>query len=818
MLDFITQFWAPITIGFIVFLLFIWFLLSYCMPAINILKNIQRLLSLDVFKKLNSYDAVQKKDALDGFFDEEKSFNPTMYHAWQMYSKTLHPHMKSIDGEMQTVNLRSTAPSDLFFSHSLLVDNPLNVEFFKHIAGIMTGIGIIGTFGGLLMGLSKFDPTGDPANVQNSLALLLHGVRDAFIASGIAIFLAMLTIAIEKYILKKCYIQLEKFNTSVDSLFEADEVGEEYLEKLVKSSEENANHSKWIKDSLVGEFKTLMTNLMSEQQKNQQELAHQMIEISTKNAHDMANQVGQSIADALQDPLAKIAGSVQKVSDDQGTAVQDLMTDALTMFIERLESTFGNQMNGMSDMMNESVHAMRDMQRGFSQLITDMRHNSEASTDGLEKHMVSMLAEIQHKQNEMGNAMTDLMTQVRDNVAQIGDKGTEVTERMNAVVVDILDQMNHSMSGMMANIGQKRLEQDRLVLENQHTLHQATTGVVNESVHVMREMQSGFNQLVSDMRHNSVASTEDLEKHMVSMLAEIQHKQNEMGNAMTDLMTSFRNNVAQIGDKGTETTEKMSSIVAEMLDKANDSMFGMITNISQKRIEQDLLFTENNKKIQQITTSAVHELTAQISRLLEESRLAIQSHRQNIDTLNQVSMNSIHGMSEGAEKIRLAADRFNESGQSLSTVTKESGELLSQINTISNTLNKTTSQLHMLIDNYQESKNSVDQAIQTLESVVLAAQKEAGMSSEMLIDMQKMTQALGSVRQDMEDYLEQINEVLVKVFDSFGDAVESSLNKSLGSFDNTLDQAVSRLASGIESLGDVTDELAEMSQRNLRRN
>ncbi|KTF07033.1 hypothetical protein MGSAQ_001472 [marine sediment metagenome] len=34
----------------------------------------------------------------------------------------------------------------------------------------------------------------------------------------------------------------------------------------------------------------------------------------------------------------------------------------------------------------------------------------------------------------------------------------------------------------------------------------------------------------------------------------------------------------------------------------------------------------------------------------------------------------------------------------------------------------------------------------------------------------------------------------MKSFDSFGSSVESSLNQSLVSFDNTLDQAVKRLA------------------------
>lgn len=46
--------------------------------------------------------------------------------------------------------LRATVPAETFFTEQALVDTPLRTEFFKHVPGILTGIGIIGTFYGLL--------------------------------------------------------------------------------------------------------------------------------------------------------------------------------------------------------------------------------------------------------------------------------------------------------------------------------------------------------------------------------------------------------------------------------------------------------------------------------------------------------------------------------------------------------------------------------------------------------------------------------------------------------------------------------------------
>ena len=683
MLDIFTQYWLPIVITIIVCILLVVFVLKYFVPAWNLYSKIKKTI-IEVQESKNSPKS-KHKELL------EQHFKDTPFqHAWDMYKVTLHDERGSVDGEDALIRSRTTASSEYFFNQSLLVDTPLNVEFFKHLPGIITGIGIIGTFGGLLIGLNSFDPAGDPANVQSSLGNLLHGVRDAFIASGIAIFIAMLMTGVEKAWLRTCYAKLEELTTEIDQLFESDDVGEQYLNRILVSSEQSAKQAKDLKDGLVGDLKTMLQNLTDAQQQASQELARQLIESQNKTSQDMAKQIGQSITESLQAPLDKIASSVQQVSGDQGAAVQDLLTDVLTTFMSRLETTFGSQMTGMSEMMNQSVSAMREMQQGFNQLIADMRNSSEASAQVLEQQMLSMLSGIEQKQQEMTNTLNTVLEQVQQSVVKIGETGTDAAQQMGLQVADMLTQLNTKIAGMVDGITQQRMEQDRVIAENQQALHQTTTGLIDG-------------------------------------------------------------------------------------------------------------------------------LAEKITQLLQESQIAIQSSRDNIEKLTQVTTHSISGMNESAEKMRLAAERFTQAGQSLSGITEQSAALLTQVNTLSNGLTATSNQLRTLVSDYQQSKDSVQQAISTLEKVIETAQREAGMSSQMLSDTQKMTDSLNQVSQEMQGYLNQVNDVLVKGFNSFGDAVESSLTRALGSFDNTLEQAVKRLAGAIEGLDDVAEELADMAQRHTQR-
>lgn len=658
------------------------FFLNYLSPAKELNHKISQL--ADELDKLNDNSNLDK-DSLDDKFDG----NPSLKQAWISYKKTFHDTYETVDGEAKVAYSRATVPSEVFFTESIVVDIPLKVDFYKHLPGIITGVGIIVTFLGLLIGLLAFDPAGNPDKVQDSLALLLTGVAEAFMASGLAIAAAMVITWREKSWLRQCYAQLQRLNTAIDNAFTADESGEEYLAKLLKSSQANEVNARQLKDSLVNDLKAMMTNLVEENKRNQTAFAAQLSDSYAQTSQSMATQIGDSIKDSLQDPLEKIASSVQKVSGDQGSAVQDLMTDVLAAFMSKLETTFGGQMTGMSEMMTQSVTAMREMQSGFSQLMTDMQTNSEVSTKTLETQMAKMMDDIHQKQNEMSTQMTEMVENLSAGSAKIGDQGLHAVEQLNSKVSEMVSGLGTSMSGLLSNVAEQRIDQDRQILDNQQKLH-----------------------------------------------------------------------------------------------------------------EQSSVLIDN--------------LGSEIKELIVHSQNAVQSHKENIQKLSQVTTDSITGMNTGADKMRLASEQFTTAGSSLVTVTGKTSELIAEVNTTSTNMTSASSNLIELIRDYKNSQNSVNIAIETLENLIQQSKSEAGMSSKMLNDMQNMTTALDKVKMEMQEYLSEVSDVLVKSFDSFGTSVESSLNHSLLSFDNTLDQAVKRLATGVEGLGDVVENLEDLTQKTRR--
>ena len=107
-------------------------------------------------------------------------------HLWDEYDDTLHEVKSAGNGTVELTEVRATAPAEMFFTRDVLVDSRLFDDFTRHLPGVLTGLGIIGTFAGLLEGLSKFDAT-STATAVAGLKPLLDGVAHAVIASAIAL-------------------------------------------------------------------------------------------------------------------------------------------------------------------------------------------------------------------------------------------------------------------------------------------------------------------------------------------------------------------------------------------------------------------------------------------------------------------------------------------------------------------------------------------------------------------------------------------------------------------------------------------------------
>jgi len=345
---------------------------------------------------------------------------PRLKHSWTEFRETLHQERahNSKTGVMDVVALRATVSASNFFTEDAVVNTPVGAEFFKHLPGIFTGIGIIGTFTGLLVHLQAFHVTEDAITVRQSLEQLLNGVHEAFIVSALAILLAMLVTLVEKLLLVRLYANVERLTQLIDERFAAG-VGEEYLSRLVGAAEESASQSKILKDALVGDLKAILTEISEKQ----------ISAFATSNSN-LGKEVGQSVADQLREPLNKLAAVTKDVRGDQGAAVQQLVADLLSQFSAKLEGLFGTQITGIQSMQQQTIEALRVAVEQLQKMSNTVEGAGQRAADTLLERLNETLHKLDQRQLVMTEEMRKFVQEIRGLVGQSQTESHAQLQRM----------------------------------------------------------------------------------------------------------------------------------------------------------------------------------------------------------------------------------------------------------------------------------------------------------------------------------------------------------------------------------------------------
>lgn len=433
-------------------LLVVLFISLFLFPGLRQFLELRRLIA--GLRKLQGKHSA----ALDSLFQGNK----VLKHVWKEFKETLHgqKELNSSSGQFEVVAERSTIPAEAFFSTETLVDTVLRTEFFKHLPGILTGLGIIGTFLGLINGLREFEVSEDAIIARQSLNALLEGVHEAFLVSTAAIGLAMLITFFEKWLITALYKRVETICQLLDGMFQAG-AGEEYLSRLVQASETSAKEAKQLKQSLVGDLKQIL-----------EELTEKQIAANTISSTQIADRIVAGVNDSLKEPLTDISEAVKHVSGRQGEAVNKLLTDTMSALTAQLRDLFGQQITGINQMQQQTIDAMSAAVGKLEQLVADIGATGAQATTSMTDKLNGAIAAIEGRQAAMDAQVQSLIQQM---TAQVGQSQTELNQKLHEALSTMSQQVASAVGALkdiMDNSSQKDVERHRM-------LEQGTTSAVS---------------------------------------------------------------------------------------------------------------------------------------------------------------------------------------------------------------------------------------------------------------------------------------------------------------------------------------------------
>jgi hypothetical protein len=776
----LNDYWHIRILGGLVAGLFIWFLYGFAF------KNLQlkRLLSQSI-RELEKLQQEKGKFTLDDIKLKVMS-TPKLQHLWSEFADTLHPQTEPDEfGQERVVRWRQTVPAEAYFNVEALVAVELRTEYFKHQPGILTGLGIIGTFVGLLKGLMTFNISSDPERVRASLETLVHGVLEAFVVSACAILLAMLTTFLEKLAISRRVQQVEEFCNLLDSLFDSG-AGEEYLSRLVKASESSATQAAQLKDALITDLKGLleeMTRQQSEaiaasfQQITQQHVAAiaEGTRAQVQTTEQSGDRIASAISEVLSEPIQKIAAAAQSTSDTNGQVVTRALNEALVAFSQKMEDMFGSQMTNMNQLLVQTTASMQATASRFDELAANINNAGKNAADAMSERLIQALESMEKRQELLNRTMSDFVAQLHDMVQssqtetnqRLQDAFSLMGERLSAIVSQMEEQARKASSSHQ--------EQQELLAQNAAKMAAELGGQIQGT---LGSIQAQFSEMVQALQ--------------------VQNAESAIANEKTQ---------SRMAKNADEAIHGLADKVEKTIGNLDAKMSDFIGMLKQQIESTATTQKEAQHEITERVRVAIELLANQAQALVAETNRSVASMQGATAAMREITGESTRRMESSAATLAIAAEDFAKAGNSVSGVIGQAGQVGEKLSTTAGALSSAAAVVNSALTDYQASREAITRMVSELKIVVDAAKQDATVSQSLVNQITRSAEQLEQAHSSVEGLFAGVCNELAQAHEVFAQNVEATLKKSNGAFQKELKDAVDYLKTAVEELGDVAEAI-----------
>ena len=474
---------------------------------------------LDILKKYNPQNVNVYFESLS----QEMEDSDLIKGIWRKYQRTL----ISIPGK-DGLEKYSTVESESYFSVAAFTEG-MKGGLWSGLAGTFTGIGILGTFIGLTIGLAGVD-TSSTGALSSSISGLLGGMSTAFVTSIFGIVSAIVFGVWHSQNMKRFGDAVSRFTDALDQVFIRKSVEEILLEELAESRAQRAameqlstdmaisicDHLPDVLDQLAekmdsamkGNLDTMLAGL-SERQDKQTE---QLMQISSNT-----NSLVIGGFDQLGDVLKKGVG---QGAEELGNSLKNLSSDIASL-AEGIRDILDRSTKASSEANQKTLDALNEAISKMNETMEGMANKQTEETDKNIQRMTALMEEMKTTMKDIFDEMSASAKEQRTEIGKIAKDSADQTKEnlsaINAGVKELMAEIGGQMQQMQSIIGKFAIDSADQTKEN--------LGVINASVKkLMAEIADQMQQMQSMMDTH--------EKHMQETLDQMRQAVSSSGNVV----------------------------------------------------------------------------------------------------------------------------------------------------------------------------------------------------------------------------------------------------------------------------------------------
>lgn len=538
--------------------------------------------------------------------------NKILGQAWREFEDSLLKKQNSVT---------TTVDSNVYFNEYILVDVPLKLEVMRNIPAILTSLGIIGTFIGVLTGLSGYDSQSIEM-VRTSVSHLLSGVTDAFWNSLLAISLALIFTLFEKIFTNNLYSQVISLQQAINRVFNRS-VSEDYLQQMLIQSEQQSQALKSFSQDLSESIKVALDELVTKQTK---------VIISSSEAY--TKNISQALEAQLSPSMERLNSVMDEVRKTQANAGEEAMQKMVADFKHSLHSSSNQQFDQTLQAISGAAEILGSVKSELGGFAAMMKEQATVQNEIVAKQMETLTAHASSSQTEMNEEFKGFIESISGN---LGKLQSEMALKSTESIDNMSTKMAFTVSETVSKMGS---ETEKLLTANTQVNHEmmlrvdqlitqvdilssktnSATGDLTEklqkgtaSMAILLEQTDALSKSFVDI----LQKNGDLVKNTVGAIVDLQHTSQEINTStesykqihqsMGNYIISFKQQLEVSEEKYNQLTGLLNSY-KEAMDQVQSTVFenkAVVATLNEA-INED--FANYVKITQESITSYLEEL------------------------------------------------------------------------------------------------------------------------------------------------------------------------------------------------------------------
>lgn len=469
------------------------------------------------------------------------------------------------DTYSKTINIdtskgkKSNIPASEFINDfSVCKYNKLNLRMLDTAAGTLVGLGLLGTFLGLTLGIKGFDSS-NTERINESIQGLLAGMGTAFLTSLLGMTFSILFTAADKALRHRLYKDVKELTDKLDS--------EYYIDDLVLANINQQN--------IVNQLYKALKN----------DLQQQALEIANKLTYTNAEGQNVTIGNAIREILTE--------NTKQSKALMSFSTDLAMELNQGFDETLSRQMQQKIVPLMESVDATT---KAVVEHIDKMADTvSSPATDMMQSVVDELKQSMQSLINEFSAGLSSSTTSELEHLAtQLGTATLAMAdfpknmENISATLQVTIEEVKHAISEISntsANANSTAMQQ----MQEQITY---ATGAISNAITEVKEVMSGISQSSQEQSNQMVSKLADAAEKMGSFLtgtiSTLSSSVQQSVKGITDDINSKQTDLIALQEDTTSQTKKLLenfNAGLERLEKMNKYVTGTMNGFKQAQGE-----------------------------------------------------------------------------------------------------------------------------------------------------------------------------------------------------------------------------------------